>query len=89
MLARVQFALTVSFHFLFPAIAIGLASYLAVLEGLWLKTGRAEYMNLFHHQIKIFSFVFAMVVVSGIFMSYQFGTIGRFFPTGPAPSLDR
>ena len=45
LLARIQFAFTVSFHFLFPAITIGLASYLAVLEGLWLKTGRADYMK--------------------------------------------
>jgi cytochrome bd ubiquinol oxidase subunit I len=47
LLARIQFAFTVSFHFLFPAITIGMASYLAVLEGLWLATGKAEYMDLF------------------------------------------
>ena len=73
MLARIQFAFTVSFHFLFRAITIGLASYLAVLEGLWLKTGHVEYMDLFRYWIKIFAFVFAMSVVSGIVMSYQFG----------------
>lgn len=73
-LARIQFAFTVSFHFLFPATTIGLASYLAVLEGLWLKTGRAEYMDLFRYWIKVFALVFAMGVVSGIVMSYQFGT---------------
>ena len=39
-LARIQFAFTISFHIIFPAITIGLASYLAVLEGLWLKTGQ-------------------------------------------------
>src|SRR5512138_2919544 len=57
LLARIQFAFTVSFHFLFPAITIGLASYLAVLEGLWLKTGREDYMNLYRYWIKIFALV--------------------------------
>jgi cytochrome d ubiquinol oxidase subunit I len=74
LLARIQFAFTVSFHFLFPAITIGLASYLAVLEGLWLKTGREHYMDLYRYWIKIFALVFGMGVVSGIVMSYQFGT---------------
>lgn len=73
-LARAQFAFTVSFHFLFPAFSIGLASFLAVLEGLWLATGRHVYANLFRYWIKIFAVVFAMGVVSGIVMSYQFGT---------------
>ncbi len=73
-LARAQFAFTVSFHFIFPAFSIGLASYLAVLEGLWLKTGKPVYENLFRYWIKIFSIVFGMGVVSGIVMSYQFGT---------------
>ena len=59
-LARIQFAFTVSFHFLFPATTIGLASYLAVLEALWLKTGKAEDMDLFRYWIKIFALVFAM-----------------------------
>ena len=44
LLARIQFAFTVSFHFIFPAFSIGLASYLMVLEGLWLKTGKALYL---------------------------------------------
>lgn len=73
-LARAQFAFTVSFHFILPAFSIGLASYLAVLEGLWLKTGKPVYENLFRYWIKIFSIVFGMGVVSGIVMSYQFGT---------------
>lgn len=47
LLARAQFAFMVSFHFLFPAFSIGLACYLAVLEGLWLKTGQVAYANLF------------------------------------------
>ena len=73
-LARIQFAFTVSFHFIFPAFSIGLASYLAVLEGLWLKTGKAIYLDLFKYWLKIFAITFAMGVVSGIVMSYQFGT---------------
>ena len=73
-LARFQFAFTVSFHFIFPALTIGLASYLAVLEGLWLWTGRSVYLDLFHYWVKIFAINFAMGVVSGIVLSYQFGT---------------
>ncbi|NCP13118.1 MAG: cytochrome ubiquinol oxidase subunit I [Sphingomonadales bacterium] len=74
LLARIQFAFTVSFHFFFPAFSIGLASYLAVLEGLWLKTGKSVYLDLFKYWLKIFAIAFAMGVVSGIVMSYQFGT---------------
>ena len=74
MLARAQFAFTVSFHFIFPAFSIGLASYLAVLEGLWLATGREVFLSLFKYWLKIFALAFAMGVVSGIVMSYQFGT---------------
>ena len=74
LLARIQFAFTVSFHFIFPAFTIGLASYLVVLEGLWLWTGRSVYLDLFRYWIKIFAINFAMGVVSGIVLSYQFGT---------------
>ncbi|MBU0557413.1 MAG: cytochrome ubiquinol oxidase subunit I [Alphaproteobacteria bacterium] len=74
LLARIQFAFTVSFHFIFPAFSIGLASYLAVLEGLWLKTNKQVYLDLFRYWLKIFAITFAMGVVSGIVMSYQFGT---------------
>jgi cytochrome d ubiquinol oxidase subunit I len=73
-LARFQFAFTVSFHFLFPAFTIGLASFLAVLEGLWLYTGRSHYLDLFRYWLKVFAIAFAMGVVSGVVMSYQFGT---------------
>jgi cytochrome bd ubiquinol oxidase subunit I len=87
LLARIQFAFTVSFHFLFPAITIGLASYLAVLEGLWLKTGREHYMDLFRYWIKIFALVFGMGVVSGIVMSYQFGTNWAVFSDKAGPII--
>src|SRR5215831_6866331 len=73
-LARAQFAFTMSFHIVFPAFSIGLASYLAVLEALWLATGRDVYINLFNYWLKIFAVAFGMGVVSGIVMSYQFGT---------------
>ena len=73
-LARMQFAFTVSFHILFPAITIGLASYLAVLEGMWLKTRDDTYRDLYHFWSKIFAVNFGMGVVSGLVMAYQFGT---------------
>ena len=73
-LARFQFAFTVVWHFIFPAFTIGLASYLAVLEGLWLWTGKDVYLDTFRYWLKIFAVAFAMGVVSGIVMSYQFGT---------------
>lgn len=73
LLARIQFAFTVSFHIIFPAISIGLASYLAVLEGLWLRTGKVVYRELFFFWSKIFAIGFGMGVVSGVVMSYEFG----------------
>jgi cytochrome bd ubiquinol oxidase subunit I len=87
LLARFQFAFTVSFHFIFPAVSIGLASYLAVLEGLWLKTGRPVYLDLFRYWVKIFALVFAMGVVSGIVMSYQFGTNWSVFSDRAGPVI--
>ena len=84
-LARAQFAFTVSFHFIFPAFTIGLASYLTVLEALWLKTGKPVYDNLYRYWIKIFSIVFAMGVVSGIVLSYQFGTNWAVFSDKAGP----
>jgi cytochrome d ubiquinol oxidase subunit I len=73
-LARIQFAFTISFHIVFPAITIGLASYLAVLEGLWLRTSEEVYRDLYHFWSKIFAVNFGMGVVSGLVMAYQFGT---------------
>ena len=87
MLARIQFAFTVSFHFFFPAFSIGLASYLMVLEGLWLKTGRQIYLDLFKYWLKIFAIAFAMGVVSGIVMSYQFGTNWSVFSDVAGPVI--
>lgn len=74
LLARIQFAFTISFHIVFPAFTIGLASWLAVVEGLWLKTRKPVYQEVYKFWIKIFAVCFGMGVVSGVVMSYQFGT---------------
>ena len=74
MMARLQFAFTVSFHILFPAFTIGLASWLAVVEWRWLKTGDEIYKDVYKMWVKIFAVTFGMGVVSGIVLSYQFGT---------------
>ncbi|WP_422001891.1 cytochrome ubiquinol oxidase subunit I [Reyranella sp.] len=87
LLARLQFAFTVSFHFIFPSFSIGLASYLAVLEGLWLWTGRQVYLDLFKYWLKIFALAFGMGVVSGIVMSYQFGTNWSAFSDKAGPVI--
>jgi len=86
-LARLQFAFTISFHIVFPAFTIGLASYLAVLEGLWLATGRGVYLAVFNYWKKIFALSFGMGVVSGIVMSYQFGTNWSVFSDKTGPVL--
>jgi len=74
MLARIQFAFTISFHIIFPAFTIGLASWLAVVEWRWLKTGNPVYREVYRMWVKIFAVCFGMGVVSGVVMSYQFGT---------------
>jgi cytochrome d ubiquinol oxidase subunit I len=79
MLARIQFGFTISFHIVFPAITIGLASYLAVLEALWLVSKDAVYLDLYHFWSKAFAITFAMGVVSGLVMAYQFGTNWSYF----------
>ena len=86
-LARLQFAFTISFHIVFPAFTIGLASYLAVLEALWLGTGRGVYLAVFNYWKKIFALSFGMGVVSGIVMSYQFGTNWSVFSDKTGPIL--
>ncbi len=86
-LARAQFAFTVSFHIVFPAFSIGLASYLAVLEFLWLQTGKIVYRQLFDYWKKIFAVVFGMGVVSGLVMSYEFGTNWSVFSDKAGPVI--
>lgn len=86
-LARMQFAFTVSFHIIFPAFSIGLASYLTVLNALWLRTKEETYLTLFNYWKKIFAVAFGMGVVSGIVMSYQFGTNWSVFADKTGPVL--
>ncbi|MCL5779047.1 cytochrome ubiquinol oxidase subunit I [Limibaculum sp. FT325] len=86
-LARFQFAFTVSAHIIFPAFTIGLASYLAVLEGLWLRSGDDAYLRVFEYWKTIFAVVFGMGVVSGIVMSYQFGTNWSVFSDKAGPVI--
>jgi cytochrome bd ubiquinol oxidase subunit I len=86
-LARIQFAFTISFHIIFPAFTIGLASYLAVLEALWLRTGDDNYIRAFDYWKTIFAVAFGMGVVSGIVMTYQFGTNWSVFSDKTGPIL--
>ena len=74
LVARIQFAFTISFHILFPTFTIGLASWLAVLEWRWLKTGNQIYADVYRQWVKIFAVTFGMGVVSGVVMPFQFGT---------------
>ncbi|MGU3538644.1 cytochrome ubiquinol oxidase subunit I [Methylobacterium sp. A54F] len=73
-LSRIQFGFTMAFHIIFPAFTIGLASFLARLEGQWLWTGDPMYRNLYRFWVKVFAVSFGLGVVSGIVMSYQLGT---------------
>ncbi|AXX99374.1 cytochrome ubiquinol oxidase subunit I [Profundibacter amoris] len=86
-LARAQFAFTISFHIIFPAFSIGLARFLTVLNALWLRTQDRTYLTLFEYWKKIFAVVFGMGVVSGIVMSYQFGTNWSVFSDKTGPIL--
>ena len=73
-LARIQFAFTITFHIIFPAFTIGLSAYIATVLVMWLRTGREHYRRIARFWTKIFAVSFAMGVVSGIVLSYQFGT---------------
>ncbi len=74
LLSRIQFAFTISFHIIFPAFTIGLAAWLALLEALHLATGRAVFRRLFDLWLRVFAVAFGLGVVSGIVMSFEFGT---------------
>jgi cytochrome bd ubiquinol oxidase subunit I len=74
LLSRIQFAFTVSFHIIFPSFTIGLAAWLAVLEGRWLMTGHPYFRQLFDFWLRVFGISFGMGVVSEIVMAFQFGT---------------
>jgi cytochrome d ubiquinol oxidase subunit I len=72
-LARIQFAFTVSFHIIFPTISIGLAMFLAIVEGLWLKTKDPVYLQIYRFWLGIFAMAFGVGVVTGIVLSFEFG----------------
>src|SRR5215472_9541239 len=74
LLARLQFAFTVIFHIIFPTFTIGLSAFIATLLVRWIATGREHLLRLARFWTKIFAVSFAMGVVSGIVLSYQFGT---------------
>jgi cytochrome bd ubiquinol oxidase subunit I len=74
LLARLQFAFTMAFHIIFPSFTIGLSAYIATLSVMWLRTGQDHYQRLARFWTRIFAVSFAMGVVSGIVMSYEFGT---------------
>lgn len=86
-IARVQFAFTIAFHILFPAFSIGLATFLAMMEGAWLKTKNPLYFNLCKFWIKIFALTFGMGVVSGIVMAFQLGTNWSHYTQAVGPAL--
>ncbi|MDA4847429.1 cytochrome ubiquinol oxidase subunit I [Hoeflea poritis] len=87
LLARIQFAFTVSFHIIFPATSIGLASFLAFVQWRWLRTREEVYLTLFDYWIKPFAVIFGMGVVSGLMMSYEFGTNWSVFSDKTGPVL--
>lgn len=74
LLSRLQFAFVICFHTIFPVFTIGLASYIALLQGLFFKTHNPAWDRLALFWTKVFAVVFGMGVVSGIVMSFQFGT---------------
>jgi cytochrome bd ubiquinol oxidase subunit I len=74
LLSRIQFAWVIGWHILLPAFTVGAASYIALLEGLNLATGREVYLRVSNFWIRIFAVAFGMGVVTGIVMPFQFGT---------------
>jgi cytochrome d ubiquinol oxidase subunit I len=87
MLSRLQFAFTIAFHIIFPSFTIGLASYLAVLEGLWLTTRNEAFKTLYLFWVKIFAISFGMGVVTGVVMSYQLGANWSAFSALASPVI--
>jgi cytochrome d ubiquinol oxidase subunit I len=73
-LSRLQFGLTISFHYIFPVFSIGLGLLLVIMEGLYLKTGNETYHKMTHFWVSIFALIFGVGVATGIVMEFQFGT---------------
>ena len=74
LLSRIQFAVTIGFHYIFPPLSIGLGLVLVVMEGLYLRTRRPLYRQLSRFWVRIFGLIFAFGVGTGIVMEFQFGT---------------
>ena len=87
--ARLQFAFTIIFHIIFPTFTIGLSAYIATLCVMWMRTGRERYRLLAQFWTKIFAVSFALGVVSGVVLSYQFGTNWSRFSVVSATSSGR
>jgi len=73
-LARIQFAFTVAFHYIYPPLSIGLGVVLVIMEGIWLKTGNVLFHNMARFWTRIFALTFAIGVATGIVMEFEFGT---------------
>ena len=73
-LARVQFALTIAFHYIYPPLSIGLGLLMVVFKGIYLRTGKKEYDTLARFWTRIFSLTFGLGVATGIVMEFEFGT---------------
>ena len=73
-LSRIQFAATISFHYIYPPLSIGLGIMLVLMEGLWLKTGNTLYHQMARFWTKVFALTFAIGVATGIVMEFEFGT---------------
>jgi cytochrome d ubiquinol oxidase subunit I len=86
-LARIQFAFTVSFHIIFPTMSIGLASFLAVTEALWLKTKESVYLEIYRFWLSIFAMGFGIGVVTGIVLSFEFGLAFARFAEMAGPAI--
>src|SRR5260370_35478404 len=85
-LSRIEFAFVVSFHIILPAFTIGLAAWLATIEGMRLATGNPVYRRVFDFWLKVFALSFGRGVVSGIVMVFQFGTATSVLAERPGPS---
>lgn len=86
-LARLQFAFTVSFHILFPTLTIGMSAFLVIVEARWLRTHDEAFLRLYHFWVRLFALTFGMGVVSGLVLSYQFGTNWAEFSRVSGPVL--
>ena len=73
-LARIQFALTIAFHYIYPPLSIGLGLLMVIFKGIYLRTGKVEYNTLAHFWTRIFSLTFGIGVATGIVMEFEFGT---------------